>query len=806
MSEIGNGQVAATFGELLLHYRHAAGLTQEDLAAASGVSVRALSDLERGRARAAQRRSTEALADAMSLTGEHRDRFLAAAREGRRRGKPPAGRPAEEVAAQGAAMCALPASTPDLVGRAEEIARLREEAVAADTRSGAVVSIVGHPGVGKTALGVAAAHELQPGFPDGCFAVDLRGMDDQPVSARAALDQLLRALGVPAQQIPASTAEQSSLFRSMLSGRRVLVLLDNAADEAQVRPLLAASPGCLTLITCRQALAGLEAARWVWLDPLADTDAIALLASVAGTARVTKEPAAAAEIATLCGNLPLAVRIAGNRLATRPHWSVEYLAAQLRGESTRLTALSAGDLQVRSAFEVSHRRLSDEARLVFRRLAVVPGADFGGELAAIATGMAEAEAREHAEELVDANLLQAAVAPERFQFHDLIRIFAGERLEIEEPREERDRAAGAVLDHLLHQATEGGSMFYPEAPADGGGDGQPRSFADRDQAAAWLEREASNWRAAQREAAKASRHREVIALARAMHWYSDGRTQQQPWDEIFGLGVESARALGSRPDEAVLLNFLGWARYFCLEDNEGGLRAHQQALAVAVDIGDQREQAWALGYLGSVLMRLGRLEEALDHARQSVEMSTKIGYWAAQSPIRNTLGAILRSMGRYEEALEIHREVLADIERPHDGYNPAAMLLFKSHTQFFIGEVLMELRDWAAAAETFREAEGIFEDAGLAFDQARAAMAEARALRAAGEYSAAEECLRPALALLDDPTTRLWHAQALAELATVLEATGDTDTARSHREQARALYARLGTDPARKLAESLKDA
>lgn len=789
----------ATFGELLLHHRRAAGLTQEDLAAASGVSVRALSDLERGRARAAQRRSTEALADAMALAGEHRDRFLAAARAGRRRGKPQA-RP---VAAQ-SAMCALPASTPDLVGRTAEITRLRDEATAADTPSGAVVSIVGPPGVGKTALAVAAAHELQAGFPDGCFAVDLRGMDDKPVPARAALDQLLRALGVPAQQIPASEAEQSSLFRSMLAGRQVLVLLDNAADEAQVRPLLAASPGCLTLITCRQALAGLEAARWVWLDPLADTDAIALLASVAGTDRVAAEPDAAAELAALCGNLPLAVRIAGNRLATRPHWSVNYLTAQLRGESTRLTALSAGDLQVRSAFEVSHRRLSDQARLVFRRLAVVPGADFGGELASVATGMTETEAREYAEELVDANLLQTTVAPDRFQFHDLIRIFAGERLAVEESPAERDRVADTVLDHLLRNATAAGAMFHPEAPLDGEStEDQPPGFASRDQAGAWLEREASNWRAAQREAAGVGRHREVIALARAMHWYSDGRTQQQPWDEIFGLGVDSARALGSRRDEAILLNFLGWARYFCLQDNEGGLAAHEQALAAAVDVGDEREQAWALGYMGSVLMRLGRLEEALDHARRAVEMTRMIGYWAAESPIRNNMGAILRSMGRHEEALEVHRAVLADNERPHDGYNPMAVRLLRAYTQYAIGEVLLQMGEWFAATEAFREAKAIFRDMGLSSDQARAALAEARALRAAGEYSAAQECLRPALSLVDDPTTRLSHAQVLAELAAVLDATGDTDAARSHREQARALCARLGTDPARKLAAQL---
>jgi len=278
------------------------------LAEASGVSVRALRDLERGRAQAAQERSAKALADAMDLHGGEREMFLATAKAGRRRTP----RPPEP-----AGPCTLPPAVPDLLGRDQELAKLR-----AEIGSGArVVSIVGHPGVGKTALAVWAAHRLRADFPDGCFAVDLRGMDDQPVTPRVALEQLLRAFGVPAQQIPASDDEQSGLFRSLMAGRRVLILLDNAADEAQVRPLLAGGPGCLTLITCRRALAGLEAARWVWLDPLADPDAADLLATIAGAGRVRAEPDAAAELVLLCGNLPLAVRIAGNRLATRPHWS-----------------------------------------------------------------------------------------------------------------------------------------------------------------------------------------------------------------------------------------------------------------------------------------------------------------------------------------------------------------------------------------------------------------------------------------------------------------------------------------------------
>jgi transcriptional regulator with XRE-family HTH domain len=464
---------SSAFGKLLLSHRRAAGLTQAELARVSGFSVRALRDLERGRAQAAQQRSAEVLADALRLTVGERELFLTVAKEGRRRSAPPV-----DVTA----LCALPPAVSDLVGRERELEQLRAEAAA-----GSVVAVVGHPGVGKTTLAVSVAHQLRSQFPDGCFAVDLRGMDDRPVTARAALDRLLRALGVAPTQIPQSETEQSNLFRMLLDGRRVLVLLDNAADEAHVRPLLTASPGCLTLITCRGALAGREAARWVWLDSLTEADATDLLAVVAGADRVRAEPDVAAELVSLCGYLPLAVRIAGNRLATRPHWTLAYLVAQLRDERTRLSSLSAGDLQLRSAFEMSYRRLSPAARLMFRRLAASPGPDFGAELAEVATGMSQQDASGHLDELADASLVQTTSTPGRFQFHDLIRIFAGERLEAEEKPDERDRLTRAVLEHLLGTATAAGLMFFPEAT------GNDR-FASPDEAAEWLGREeATGW-------------------------------------------------------------------------------------------------------------------------------------------------------------------------------------------------------------------------------------------------------------------------------------------------------------------------
>ncbi|WP_431924638.1 ATP-binding protein [Amycolatopsis tucumanensis] len=788
--DIGSPGEGPTFGELLLRHRRAARLTQADLAQASGVSVRALSDLERGRARAAQRRSTEALADALGLTGGNREDFLAAARDGRRRRS----RPAAPFAGP------PPAAVPDLVGRDHELDALRRAAAdALTTPSGVVVSLVGHPGVGKTALARTAAHLLAAEFPDGFLSVDLRGMDDQPVTPRAALDVLLRGLNVPAAEIPAAVAEQSSLFRSLLAGRRVLVLLDNAADEAQVRPLLAAATGCLTLITCRRALAGLESARWLWLRPLETADASALVAAIAGPDRVRAEPSAAAELAELCGNLPLAVRIAGNRLATRPHWTIAYLVDQLRDESTRLAALSAGDLRVRSAFEMSHRRLSPAARLVFRRLAVIPGPDFGADLATVATGMAAPDVRAHIDELVDANLLQAGSVPGRYTFHDLIRLFARERLAVEEDAGETSAATCAVLDHLLDTGIEAGRLFYPDALRDSL---EASRFATREEAAAWLDAEAANWLAAQRAALAHGKHRQVVDLARALHWFSDGRIQQLPWAEVFALGVDAARALGSRPDEAVLLNFLGWARYYCLGDNESGRAAHEEALAIATEIGDRREQTWALGYLGSVLLRLGRPEEALDHVERSVGLAD-MDFWMGQGSIRNVLGKVLCAVGRPGEALLVHREVLADTDRYRDDANPFTYRFFRALTFQLLGRALTETGDWPGGAEAFRTARTLFDEGGFPVPGAECAVQEGAAWREAGRLGLAEDCLQAALEVFTQVLTRWQRAQALAELAMVLDATGRGQLAAEHRREALVVCEDLGTEAAAELAKRL---
>ncbi|MGW5704326.1 ATP-binding protein [Amycolatopsis japonica] len=735
-------ETRSVFGKLLLEHRRAAGWTQERLAEASGISVRALRELERGRARAAQRRSAEVLADALGLTGRDREFFLTVAEQGRRRN------PA--LAAQVAATCALPAPTADLSGRENELDQLSAKVA----EGGGVVAIVGQAGVGKTALAVTAADLWRAEFPDGGYAVDLRGMDEEPLSARAALDRLLRALDVAPGQVPASEAERSALLRMLLEGRKVLLLLDNAADEAQIRPLLVAGPGSLTLITCRRTLAGLEGARWLGLEPLSDDGATGLLAKIVGADRIRAEPAAARELVELCGFLPLAVRIAGNRLATRPQWSLAQLADRLRDESTRLRALAAGDLQLRSAFDLSYRAVSAEARRLFRRLATVPGADFGLELAIVVSGAASADVRDHLDELVDASLLQTTAEPERHQFHDLIRLFAEERFEAEEDPAARD----IVLVHLLDKAAEAARLFYPKASDTG-------RFGSRDEAARWLDVEGENWVAAHRLGARKGRHREVRDLAIALHWYSDGRSAQRPWWEIFSLGAAAASALGDAGAEAKLLNFVGWAANVCLGDDESAVAEHRRALDIAVRIGDQVERTWACIYLGGVLRSTGRAEEAFEFAKRGYELAHELPFWDGQTTARNMYGRALLNAGRHTEALAVHRAVLSDAERLAGDTYPDFHRLLKTLTLRAIGDVLADLAEWREAAGQYRTSRWLAWEGGFGGLEVLSAIREGRAWREAGAFDEARECLTLAVELSPGPSFSAWREQASAELA-----------------------------------------
>ncbi|MDG4833253.1 helix-turn-helix domain-containing protein [Solwaraspora sp. WMMD1047] len=759
------------FGDLLRTLRLERRLTQEELAEAAGSSVRGIREMERGRVRSPQRRTVALLADALRLVGADRDRFVELARVDRDRSIEPARADRDRAESTSgdrqpndrAAVAVpgeLPAAVPDLAGRSEILellATLAAKITAGRTDTASVVVLHGPPGIGKTSLAVTAGQRVSPAFTGGQLFVDLQGAaPDGPLDPAEALAAMLRSLGVPENRIPVSPADRGGLFRTLTRDRSLLVVLDNAADEAQIRPLLPAGRGCLALVTSRRPLAGLAGTVRQQLDLLTPAAGRLLLAAIVGTDRVTAEPAAADQIVKLCGRLPLAVRIAGNRLASRPQWSVQWLADLLRDQRRRLTVLTAGDLGVRAAFEVSYRQLEPVAAGVFRRASLIPGTDFEPALVAAVAGTDTETAAAALEELVEAGIL--LTLGDRYQFHDLVRLYAQERLDVEEQPACRAVAHDQMVGWLLRRTRQAGAMFEPVAcRAD-------CPFDDDRAAAHWLDRESANWLAALRDAARRGRHAEVVAVARALHWYSDANTHRHSWDEIFSLGVSAAQAVGSPRDEAVLLNFLGWARYFCRDRNADGLAALDRALELARRIGDRREEAWALTYSAAILIRTGRAGSAIDHCRRAVGLFREIGYALGEYGAVSMQGGALAALGRFAEAAELHREVLAFYCRGN-GLSRTGAAVAQAGAMMSLGAALAGLGRWREAADEYTRARLIFNRCGATFSEATATHRYGLALQALGEAGAAAEALREALALFSALSCPWWEAQTLHGLA-----------------------------------------
>jgi DNA-binding SARP family transcriptional activator len=347
----------------------------------------------------------------------------------------------------------LPADINDFTGRTTQLATVAHLARAADRSATVLVAITGKAGVGKTALAVHAAHRLRDQYPDGQLFVNLRGTEANPLCATDVLARFLRSLGVDPTAIPEDAEERAALYRSRLADRRLLILLDDAACEAQLRPLLPGTSGCAVLVTSRARLAGLGGARVVDLDVFGPDEALELLAQAAGPQRTAAEPAAAREIVRLCGFLPLAVRVAGARLGARPHWPLSRLEADLADEDARLDTLRLGDLEVRTSLARSYASLDVMARRAFRLLGLLEIRDFAPWVTAALLDIAQAKAEELMDTLVDLHLLDVAGRDAsgrlRYRFHDLLRAYAREVVAAAESEDCRfaalDRAFGGWL-------------------------------------------------------------------------------------------------------------------------------------------------------------------------------------------------------------------------------------------------------------------------------------------------------------------------------------------------------------------------
>lgn len=455
------------FGVLLRRYRYAARLTQEELAAKSGLSIRAVGDMERGRTGRPYGSSVARLAEALALPDSERTVLARAARAGWAAAGASTGCGGSVIGPASPAPFVviprqLPAAAWRFVGRVAELAELSACLGEPGSADSAKISVItGVAGVGKTGLALHWGHSVTGRFPDGQLYADLRGYDasQPPLRPYVVLDRLLRALGVPGEQVPAGLDERAALFRSLLHGRRVLIVLDNARSAEQVRPVLPGSGSCFVVISSRDRLDDLVAhdgARPVRLDMLTCREAGELLSNVAGDRRV--DPATAKRITALCDRLPLALRIAAARLVMRPHDTAAELMRRLADERSRLQALSNTPGGVRVSFGLSYRELPVQAAVLFRLLGLLQTGDFAAWAAAALLGEPEERAEGLLDSLVRANLVETVgvdcAGQLRYRLHDLIRLYARERCQADDTCEARDGALSRLFGGALYLAGE----------------------------------------------------------------------------------------------------------------------------------------------------------------------------------------------------------------------------------------------------------------------------------------------------------------------------------------------------------------
>ncbi|NUW31272.1 tetratricopeptide repeat protein [Nonomuraea sp. SMC257] len=664
----------------------------------------------------------------------------------------------------------LPYDISDFSGRAAELERLV-------TERSAVVTIDGMAGIGKTALAVHVAHRLAERYPDGRLFIDLQAhtAGREPVDAAAALETLLRQLGVPADRIPVTPAERGALWRAELAGRRVLAVLDNALDAEHVRPLLPGHSDTLVLITSRRRLVDLDGAHALSVDALDEEDGVELFERIVGE-RARHEPDAVREVLRLCGHLPLAIRLSAARLQHRPRWSVSYLAERLHDHRRLLNGVSA-------AFALSYEQLDEAEQRMFRLLGLVPGRDIDAYGAAALAGLPEEEAEELLEGLLDAHML-LQLEPGRYTFHDLLREHARSIAE-------DDGAVLRLLTYYLHRARAAIDRLYPHSVAQREGIPQPATpvapLRDAAQALAWLDAERSNI------IATAVHGPEICLgmLALAMRPYLDRQAHHDDALTLHTLTLRRGRKLGQREVEQRALTDLAWT-YWRLGEYERAEEHAHQALD-ACERADDR--ARALLALGNVALRRRQDEQAERYLAQALDL-TRIGSdtWG-EAHVLGILALALDRAGRPEEArrhldlaLALHRKV----------GNPAGEALILDH----LGVVLRGQGELARARARHEQAAALYRGLGSAGDEASAlnGMAEA-----AGDPARAAEEHTAALALAGLTRHRPEQARAHDGLARAHLALGDEERAREHGREALRLYEELGVPEAGEVRSFLED-
>jgi tetratricopeptide (TPR) repeat protein len=573
-------------------------------------------------------------------------------------------RPGPGLAGAGGPPRQLPRKASGFTGRTAELAQLLE-LVPDPWRATAVVisAIDGMAGIGKTELAVYAAHRLVDRFPDGQLFIDLHGYTPglAPVAPAEALDRLLRDLGIPGTQIPAGVDARAGLYRTRLADQQVLIVLDNAATEAQVAPLLPGTPGCLVLVTSRRRFSGLDHTRTVSLDTLPIPDAVTLLANIVGEGRLADQPPELqVELVELCGRLPLAIRIAARRLQSHPTWRVSDLVARLRDRQHRLGELAAGQRSVTAALDLSYQDLNPDQQQAYGLLGSHPGPDFDGYATAALLDTTLPRAGRVLDQLLEVHLLQEP-APGRYRFHDLVRAHAAHTATNEQTVPGVEAALGRLLDYYRHTAAAATDAAYPYErdqrpevpPAHTPGPELPDPAAGL----AWLDTELSNLLAAAGYATAYGRPDHLLQLSAILHLHLRIRGRYHDAETLHQQALAAAATLGDQAGQLTALNGLGDTH---LRQGQYGPATdhHEQALRIARATGHRVGELTALTGLGDIHRMQGRYEPAADHYQRALRIARATGHRVGELDALNGLGDFHQLQGRYGQAGDHHEQAL----------------------------------------------------------------------------------------------------------------------------------------------------
>jgi tetratricopeptide (TPR) repeat protein/transcriptional regulator with XRE-family HTH domain len=663
------------------------------------------------------------------------------------------GQPAR-AAPDGQVLRQLPAAVAYFTGRAAELATLTGLlGPAAVGRAPAVISAIGGTaGVGKTALAIQWAHQVAGRFGDGQLYVNLRGYDPSgtPVAPEAAIRGFLDALGVPPERIPPDPAAQAGLYRSLLAGKRMLIVADNARDEAQVRPLLPADPGSLVLVTSRSQLAGLaaaEGARLISLDVLSHTEAVHMLTARLGTARAAADPTAVDQIASLCAYLPLALAVATARAAARPGFALTALASELADSAGRLDALDTGDpgSSVRAVFSWSYRQLTGEAARMFRLLGLHPGPDICVAAAASLAGRAQPQARALLDELARAHLITEHL-PGRYACHDLLRAYAAEQAHHTGSHARRDAAIGRVLDHYLHTAARAARLLLPSkepvvlTPLRPGT--AALQLADRPQALAWFEAEHHVLLAAITLAAGSGFDTHAWQLPWAVASFLQGRGHWQDWAVTQRTALAAATRLGDAAAQAVSGRLLAMA-YTDLGDHDQARGYYASSLTLYQRLGNRLGEAKVHQNLAVLAEKQGRYADALGPAEQALGLYQAIGHKANEAEALNSVGWYHGLLGDYQQARVFCRQALTLSAEAGNRWIEAGAWDSLGYAEHHLGNL-------AEAAACYQRALSIVRESGDRFHEADTLTHLGDTRNAAGELAQAREAWQQALVILED--------------------------------------------------------